>query len=306
MTTEPISEKKYAVAGIGELLWDVFPNQKRIGGAPANFAYHVHQLGADSWPVSCLGADALGRELRSQLSGSACDLRYVAESDLYATGTVDVRLSDGKPSYDIHMDAAWDYLEFTPQLQALASGLDAVCFGSLSQRSQVSRQSVHSFLSAMPAKSVKIFDVNLRQSFFSKEVLRRSLEQANVLKLSDEELPVLLDMFDLEGGIREQLLQLLELFDLRLVAYTRGSRGSLLQGVNELHDFPGTEVDSVDTVGAGDSFTAALCMGLLRDWKLSGINFFANEVAGYVCTQQGATPEIPDTIKNFGSLHCCF
>ncbi len=299
MKTENFCEKKYAVAGLGELLWDVFPNLKRVGGAPANFAYHTHQLGAESWPVSCIGLDAFGKELRAELLQVGVDLRYVKESVSYPTGTVDVVLAAGKPSYTIHEKVAWDHIPFTSDLQELAGRLDAVCFGSLSQRSCDSRQSIHSFLAAMPAHALKIFDINLRQPFYSKDIIRKSLEKANVLKLSDEELPVLLDMFELEGGIREQLRQLYELFDLRLVAYTRGSRGSLLVGNEGMHDFPGKEMKAVDTVGAGDSFTAALCMGLLRAWPLKDVNQFANEVAAFVCTQKGATPAIPESIRTF-------
>ncbi|MDP4776540.1 MAG: carbohydrate kinase [Opitutales bacterium] len=293
MSLNKLSDKKYAVCGIGELLWDVFPSHKRVGGAPANFAYHAQQLGAKSWPVSCIGADPLGEELREHLKEVGVDDCYVKESVTYLTGTVDVVLRSGKPSYDIHENVAWDHIPFTEDLQRLAGKLDAVCFGSLSQRWQESRQSIHSFLDAMPAHALKIFDVNLRQSFYSKLLIRRSLELANVLKLSDEELPVMLDMFDLEGGPDDQLRQLLELFDLRLVAYTRGAQGSLLVGVDAMHDFPGRESEVVDTVGAGDSFTAALCMGLLHGWPLSEVNLFANKVADYVCSQLGATPKLP-------------
>lgn len=291
----------FKVVGIGEILWDVFPGHKRIGGAPANFAYHTHQLGAESWPVSCIGVDPLGEELRQHLRGAGVDDRYVKESVTYLTGTVDVVLRSGKPSYDIHENVAWDHIPFTEDLQVLAGQLDAICFGSLSQRSEESRQSIHSFLAAMPAHVLKIFDVNLRQPFYSKWQIRRSLELASVLKLSDEELPVLLDMFELEGGPADQLRQLLEMFDLQLVAYTRGALGSLLVGVDGMHDFPGRESQVVDTVGAGDSFTAALCMGLLRGWPLKEVNLFANEVAAYVCSQEGATPKLPAELTQFES-----
>ncbi|CAA6689642.1 MULTISPECIES: carbohydrate kinase [unclassified Lentimonas] len=291
----------FKVAGIGELLWDVFPDHKRIGGAPANFAYHTHQLGAESWPVSCIGSDALGIELRGQLIESGVDVRYVKESASHPTGTVDVVLHSGKPTYEIHENVAWDHLPFTADLRELAGQLDAVCFGSLSQRSTESSQSIHAFLSEMPEHALKIFDVNVRQSFYSKELIRKSLKLANVLKLSDEELPVLLDLFDLGGDSCEQLVQLRKLFDLRLVAYTRGSHGSLLVTADSVHDFPGMAAEVVDTVGAGDSFTAALCMGTLRGWPLGQVNDFANRVAAYVCSQKGATPAIPNDLLQIES-----
>ncbi|MDF7799479.1 carbohydrate kinase [Pontiellaceae bacterium B1224] len=283
---------KFTVAGIGELLWDVFPHHKRLGGAPANFACHTSRLGAQGYPVSCIGSDALGIELRGQLQEMGVDDRYVAEAD-YETGVVDVVLSAGKPTYEIHENVAWDHIPFTDELKALAGMLDAVCFGSLSQRSDGSRKSIHSFLRAMPEKSLKIFDVNLRQSFFSRELIMASLELANILKLSDEELPVLADFFGLTGTVEEQLKQLLVKFDLRLIAYTRGPDGSLLMGAYEMDDAAGLPGKAVDSVGAGDSFTAALCMGLLKGWPLDQVNGFANEVATFVCSQKGATPELP-------------
>lgn len=286
-------KEELSVAGIGELLWDIFPTHKRLGGAPTNFAYHTHQLGAAAWPVSSVGDDSLGAELRSELVKLGVNGRYVSQCADYPTGTVDVVLHAGKPTYDIHTNVAWDHIPFTAELEALASQLDAACFGSLSQRSPVTRETIRSFLHSMPQTSVKIFDVNLRQSFFSKELIEQSLKLVNVLKLSDEELPVLRDLFELQGGVAEQIRQLLEMFDLRLIAFTRGPLGSLLLGANEVHDFPGLEAEVIDTVGAGDSFTAALCMGLLRDWPLSDVNHFANKVAAYVCSQKGATPTLP-------------
>tara|TARA_R100000027_G_scaffold369_1_gene435 strand:- start:10318 stop:11232 length:915 start_codon:yes stop_codon:yes gene_type:complete len=300
MNANRSNDERYAVAGIGELLWDIFPNHSRIGGAPCNFAYHTHQLGAEAWPISCIGSDSLGKDARSQLSEVGVDTSYVKETDDYPTGTVDVVLQDGKPSYTIHENVAWDHIPFTPDLRELAGRLDAVCFGSLSQRSPESSDSISAFVKSMRKSALKILDVNLRDPFYSQATLSRSLGLANVLKLSDEELPVLREYFSLKGGVSDQLQQLLEQFDLHLVAYTRGSLGSLLIGMEETNDFSGCEGDIVDTVGAGDSFTAALCMGLLRGWPLRKVNQHANEVATYVCTQKGATPVMPDRFVSLG------
>jgi len=291
---------KFKVAGIGELLWDRLPKGKRVGGAPANFAHHAHQLGAWSCPVSCIGQDDLGDALCEQLEEVGVNAQYVIRSADHPTGTVDVMLHEGKLAYDIHEDVAWDHIPLTLDMYKLAGELDAVCFGSLAQRSQESRQSIHAFLEAMAEHSLKIFDINLRQSFYTKQLIQRSLELANVLKLNDEELPVLLDLFELEGSTEDQLRQILNLFDLRQIAYTRGSLGSLLITKEDAHDYRGGKIQVVDTVGAGDSFTAALCIGLLRDWPLRHVNCFANEVAVYVCTQVGATPELPEFLKSQG------
>ncbi|VGO21182.1 carbohydrate kinase family protein [Pontiella sulfatireligans] len=296
-------KEKLTVAGIGELLWDVFPNHKRLGGAPANFACHCNQLGAEAYPVSCVGADPLGAGIRERLGEMGVDVRYVFESGAYPTGTVDVVLNAGKPTYQIHEDVAWDHIPYSDALKQLAEKLDAVCFGSLSQRSGESRGTIHAFLQHMPKDALRIFDVNLRQAFFSKQQVGESLELANILKLSDEELPVLAGYFGLEGDTQDQLVQLRGLFDLKLIAYTRGPEGSLVLGANEVDDFPGCEGMAVDSVGAGDSFTAALCMGLLKGWPLSKVNAFANKVATFVCSQKGATPVLPGHLLEYGEVN---
>lgn len=287
-------KENVVVAGIGELLWDIFPNHKRLGGAPANFAYHTHQLGAEAWPVSCIGSDSCGIELRKQLLELGMDAEYVTETSDYPTGTVDVVLNSGKPTYEIHEDVAWDHLLLSPSLLELAGRLDAVCFGSLSQRSDESRETIREFLKSMSEDALKIYDVNLRQAFFSKALVQESLELANILKLSDEELPVVADYFGLEGDTIDQLMALRNRFDLRLIAYTRGPDGSIVLGKYEMDDFPGCEILAVDTVGAGDSYTAALCIGVLKGWPLSNVNEFANKVSAFVCMQKGATPVLPE------------
>jgi fructokinase len=285
---------KSIVVGIGEVLWDVFPEGKRLGGAPVNFACHCNQLGATGLPVSCLGRDALGMEIRAVLNAMGVDQTYVADDAEHPTGTVQVTLdAAGKPSYEICEGVAWDVIPFSDELAALAAKTDAVCFGSLAQRAPVSAATIHAFLSAMRPDAVKIFDVNLRQAFFTQAAIEASLRHANVLKLSDEELPVLAEMFDVSGTVPEQLEALRNQWDLRLVAYTRGAEGSLLLAASDCDEHGGHPAHVVDSVGAGDSFTAALCMGLLRERPIDAINDHANRVAAYVCSQQGATPELP-------------
>jgi fructokinase len=286
------------VIGIGELLWDVFPQGKRLGGAPVNFACHCAQLGADAFPVSCIGRDALGVEIQKVLTELRVDQRYVQVDAAYPTGTVQVTLdNNAKPSYEICEGVAWDMVRMTPELEALAARADAVCFGSLAQRHAVSYATIHSFLRGMRPGALKIFDVNLRQSFYSKEILEASLAHSNVLKLSDEELPVMARLFGLSGPVQEQLKALLARFDLCLVAYTRGPDGSLLVSADEVADHPGCPGKAIDSVGAGDSFTAALCVGLLKGRSLVAINDHANRVASYVCSQRGAVPALPENLK---------
>jgi fructokinase len=291
MTGKPI------VAGIGELLWDVFPAGKHLGGAPVNFACHCGQLGAEAYPVSCIGQDVLGTEIRDALTSLQVDHSYVAEAAGHPTGTVQVTLDgNGKPAYEICEGVAWDVIPMLEKLGKLAQKSDAVCFGSLAQRSAVSRSTIHAFLKAMRPEALKIFDVNLRQSFYSEAVIEESLELATILKLSDEELPMLADLFGFDGSIEDQLAALLGKFKLHLIAYTRGPDGSLLITTDETSDHPGCPGDAVNSVGAGDSFTAALCMGLLNQKSLNEINGHANRVATFVCSQDGATPVLPQGV----------
>ncbi|MDQ8195613.1 carbohydrate kinase [Coraliomargarita sp. SDUM461004] len=286
--------KKFIVAGIGELLWDVFPHRARIGGAPANFAWHCGQIGAQAYPISCIGHDAMGQRMRTELAQSGVATDYLITNEKYPTGQAKVTFdTEGKPNYEIVMDAAWDHLTLTAELKQLAQNLDAVSFGSLAQRSTASRETIQAFIEGMPEQSLKIFDVNLRQSFHSKQLIERSLQIANILKLSDEELDILAGYFNLNGPEIEQLQQLQARFDLRLLVYTRGSKGSQLLTAETMHETPCHPVDMIDSVGAGDSFTAAICMGLLHQWPLNRINIFANQVASFVCSQTGATPILP-------------
>ena len=292
MTSAPL------VVGIGEMLWDVFPEGKKLGGAPLNFSHHCCQLGATAHPVSAVGADPDGAEIRQILALKNLPDAHVQTDKEHPTGRVNVTLQNGKPSYEILAEVAWDYIRFDQNLRDLASRADAVCFGSLAQRSSVSRATILAFLEAMRPEALRIFDVNLRQNFYSKEILETSLRQSNIFKLSDEELPTLARFFDLSGQVLDQLQALRQMFDLRLVAYTRGGEGSLLVTANETSDHPGFPTQVKDTVGAGDSFTATLCMGLLKNLPPNEINRRACQVAAFVCTQSGATPTLPPHISN--------
>ncbi|MGJ8724764.1 MAG: carbohydrate kinase family protein [Roseibacillus sp.] len=286
--------RNHKIAGIGEILWDLFPDGRRLGGAPVNFAAHCHQLGCEAYPVSMVGPDLVGLRTRDRLAELKMSDRFIQESSDLPTGRVLVTVDGaGKPTYTILENVAWDGLVFSPELGELAASLDAACFGVLAQRSPITRKTIGQFLSAMPQESIRICDVNLREPFFSKEIVEGSLKQASILKLSDEELPVLADYFQLEGSVVEQLKALHQQFALTHVAYTRGGEGSLIISADEVNECAGIPVKPVDTVGAGDSFTAALACGLLRQWPLERVNSFANRVASFVCSQKGATPNLP-------------
>jgi len=289
-----MNEQRPIAVGMGELLWDLLPGGKQLGGAPFNFARHCGQFGMESFPVSRVGADRLGNEVISSLRSWNITSNYVSLDSLHSTGAVEVALDDhGKPTYTIREGVAWDFLSHSANLKELALQVDLICFGTLAQRSEVSRSAIYSFLDLMRPDALKLFDVNLRQNYFSIENLNESLRRANVLKLSDEELPALKNGFSLSGPISKQLSDLRTRFDLKLVAYTRGAEGSVLVDDSGLHEHPGYPIEVVDTIGAGDSFSATLCIGLMQGLPLCRLNENANKVAAYVCSQPGATPGLP-------------
>ncbi len=283
----------FLVVGLGEILWDLFPEGKILGGAPANFAYHARVLGDQGIPVSRVGTDALGREIRLRLSELGVSDRQVQTDPARPTGTVRVELdSRGVPAFTITPEVAWDYLEWSGELQALAGRADAVCFGSLAQRSTQSRWTIRSFLAAVRRRALRVFDVNLRQSWYSEEVLSESLAASSILKLNESELPVMLRTLGLDEP-REpvQGCRLLrERFNLELVCLTLGEQGSLLVGEAGEHRHPGFRVQVADTVGSGDAFTAALCHHRLRGASLERIGKAANRYGAWVASQAGATP----------------
>ena len=289
---------KFVLVGLGEILWDMLPEGKQLGGAPTNFAYHAQALGGKGYVVSCVGNDELGGEILSVVEGIGLDKQYITIDENHPTGTVTIELdNEGKPNYIIHENVAWDFIPSTSGLMELAAKIDCVCFGSLCQRSEVSRETVRSFLGATKEKCLRIFDINLRQKFYSKEIVESMLELSNVLKLNDEELPVVTEMLGIEGGQTKALSKLAARYGLRLIAITKGAEGSRLYTTGEDSNCEGVEPGKIaDTVGAGDSFTAAIAMGLLRGDGLEEINNFANRLASFVCTQNGATPRLPEDL----------
>jgi fructokinase len=282
------------VVGIGEILWDLLPSGKQLGGAPANFAYHAHALGAEVRVVSRVGNDPLGLEILARLAALGLPVDGVGVDASAPTGTVSVEVqSDGQPRFTIHENVAWDRIDVDAVSLDFAAHADALCFGSLAQRSATSRAAIRQVLSKTPATALRVFDINLRQHFYSRELIESSLALANALKLNETELPVLAEMFSLAGDARAQLATLAQRFELRAIAFTRGAHGSLLLAEGTWSEHAGLPAKVVDAVGAGDAFTAAWALGLLARQPLDEINRRANQLAAYVCTQPGATPVYP-------------
>ena len=288
------------IVGMGEALWDVLPEGKKIGGAPANFAYHVSQFGFDSRVVSAVGNDDLGDEILKVFKEK--QLKHQLQTVNYPTGTVQVTLDDnGIPCYDIKEGVAWDNIPFTDDLKRLALSTRAVCFGSLAQRNEVSRTSINRFLDTMPdgEGQLKIFDINLRQGFFTKDIIRDSCQRCNVLKINDEELVAISRLFGYPGiDLQDKCWILLAKYNLKMLILTCGTNGSYVftPGVVSFQETP--KVPVADTVGAGDSFTATFTAALLKGKSVPEAHKLAVEVSAYVCTQSGAMPELPQVLKD--------
>ncbi|MEI8212572.1 MAG: carbohydrate kinase [Planctomycetota bacterium] len=306
---------KRQVVGLGEVLWDVFDDRKLFGGAPANFACHAASLGAEAHILSAVGHDALGDEALAWLQQRSLSVLGIERDRLHPTGSVRIQLdAAGRPTYTFASDVAWDHLECSSYWLQVANQTDAVCFGTLAQRSETSRRAISQFLERVPKGCLRVFDVNLRQSFYSPEIIRDSLSRSDVLKLNDEELPILADALGIDVGgagsrgpiskpstTDAETLKILDAiataYDLNCVALTLGSEGSLvwLEGDWDRQPTP-SNVEVMDTVGAGDAFSAALIMGLLHGDPLPALHRRAARIAAYVCTQRGAVPPLPSEL----------
>ena len=283
------------VVGMGEALWDVLPEGKKIGGAPANFAYHVSQFGLLSCVVSAIGDDALGKEIIENFTSKGLD-QLIAEVP-YPTGTVQVEIDQtGIPLYDIKENVAWDNIPYTEHLDALAKRTKAVCFGSLAQRNVVSRETINHFLDTMPKDddSLIVFDVNLRQGFYNKEILCKSMQNCNILKINDEELITVSRMFGYPGiDLQDKCWILLGKYNLKMLILTCGINGSYVFTPGNVSFQPTPKVEVADTVGAGDSFTAAFIASILKGKSVTEAHTIAVKTSAFVCTQKGAMPILP-------------
>ena len=290
-------EKRYVI-GLGEALWDVLPEGKKLGGAPANFAYHAGQfLGqANTMAISALGEDKLAEETIAALEEHG--LQYTMPRVPYPTGTVQVQLDEqGIPTYDIRENVAWDNIPFTPEIEEIARNCRAVCFGSLAQRNVVSRENIHRFLDATPEDCVKIFDINLRQNFYTNEVIQESMRRCNILKINDEELVIIGRMFGYPGlDIENKCWLILGKYDLDMLVLTCGTNGSYVFTPGQMSFQETPKVEVADTVGAGDSFTGSFCAAILNGKPVAEAHQLAVKVSAFVCTQNGAMPTIPASL----------
>jgi fructokinase len=305
-----MSDGNFTIVGLGELLWDLFPSGKQLGGAPANFAYISSLLGDHGIVASRIGADALGEEAKQRFQQLRLPTDFLQSDSFHPTGTVKVLLdAQGQPRYQITENVAWDSLEMTPQWRTLAAQSTAVCFGSLAQRSSAARRTIHEFLGATHSTTTRIFDVNLRPPHYSKATLADSIKRASIIKLNHEELPIVLELLDAPTPLtaaKEKLAAewLLHLSGAQLICITRGANGSLLVSKEASHEHAGFSVQTVDTVGAGDAFTAGLVHHFLRGAPLSAINEAANRMGAWVASRPGATPEAdPGVLEKVRSAH---
>ena len=298
-------KEPHLILGIGELLWDLLPEGPQLGGAPANFAVMAGRLGNHAVVLSRIGRDDLGRKAMELLNPLPADASFLQVDPVHETGRVTVAFEAGQPHYTIHQPAAWDFMELSDEWVQLAERADAICFGSLAQRANESRQTIQTLAAQTSAACVRVFDVNLRTPFYSGEVIQESLELATVMKMNDAEVPQVLALLGLPGyepaapdHLRLGAERLLEEFPLlEMVAVTRGGHGSLLVKREEWHEHPGVQVNVADTIGAGDASTAAMTHYLLQGASLAALNEAGNRWGAWVASQAGAMPVLSDAVR---------
>ncbi len=292
-------EKVFNIVGLGEILWDIFPEGKKLGGAPTNFAYYSRGLGQNGIIVSRVGSDPLGKEILDSIEDLNLDSTYIQGDPSYPTGTVDVKLNEtGQPGYIINKNVAWDFLILDDSLKKLAKDADAVCFGTLAQRSSKSKDTISRFLKLTGNNTTKIFDINLRQDFYSDRIIRQSLENTNILKLNSHELKILKNLlcYSDDGSEINLCKKIINEYNLKLLCLTKGDEGSLILNKSDYFIHKGYKVEVADTVGAGDAFTAAMAVQYLKGKTLKEISNAANKLGSWVSSQRGATPVLNEKI----------
>ncbi len=286
------------VAGIGEILWDIFPEGKRLGGAPANFCYITHALGAEAYPVSATGTDPFGAEIRQILENLGLSTEFIAIDPYHETGRVEVTLSGkGVPDYLIKENVAWDFIQLNDPVLRLAGELDAVCFGTLAQRDQISRKTIQTFIEKVPSDKIRLLDINLRLSYYNAEIIDQSLKRSNWLKLNHEELDIISALFGFSGSEDNLLQNFRDRYRLQVIALTLGANGSRLITGETDHRLDAKLTDIEDTVGAGDGFSAALVTAALAGLPYTICHEKAAEMASFLCQHPGATPPVPTAYR---------
>lgn len=282
-------ENKPVVVGIGELLWDLLPEGKRAGGAPVNFVYHATQLGAKGYAISAVGDDTQGAEILAELDKSR--IMHFIETNSYPTGTVEVELQNGIPSYKIIEDVAWDHIPLSPAALEIISRADAVCFGTLALRHPNSRATVKTLLEAAPQQAFKYFDINLRPPYYSAELIDELLKIANVFKINEEEIITVRKLFNLEGSQETVCRRLMDKYQLRYLIFTAGEKYSIIYSQDKSSYLATPKIKVADTIGAGDAFSGAFIQGLLSGMNLRDAHKEAAATAAFVCTESGAWPK---------------
>jgi len=293
-------KKKYNIVAIGEILWDIFPKGKKLGGAPANFTYYTKQLGHCGTIISKIGRDVLGKEIIKSLHGLNLSTDYIQVDPVHPTGTVEVILkSKSDPKYVIRENVAWDFIEMNNKLKILSKEVDVVYFGSLAQRNPISRNTIINFLNSVKQDTLIVFDINLRSPFFTKEIIVDSFKLSSILKINDKELLLLRKLLDyrFDNSELDFLKLLIKRFKIDLICLTKGKSGSLLATRNDYFLHPGFKVKISDTVGSGDAFTTAMVIGFLNRKSLREISEAANKLGSWVASKFGATIKIDDNIK---------
>lgn len=288
-------DKKYTVIGIGEVLWDLLPDGKMLGGAPINFAYHASQLGAVGVAISSVGKDELGREILKSVDTKGV-VNCISENT-YPTGTVGVTLKDGIADYTIYENVAWDFIELNTESINMLRQADAICFGTLAQRKKVSRDAIMTALKLVPEKCLRVYDINLRQKYYNADLISKSLFSSNVFKINDDEIELFKHLFKMDGNEVVLSQKIMKSYSIEYLALTKGVNGSYLFWKDEISFMPTPVVDVEDTIGAGDSFTSALVMGILNNLSLNEIHRKAVEISAFVCTQKGATPVLKESLS---------
>ena len=287
--------KKLKIIGLGEILWDMLPGGKKLGGAPANFSFHVSRLGQISITASRVGNDSLGKEILESMEKSNLNNKYIQIDPNYPTGTVSIKLdSNGQPDYEIHQNVAWDSLDFNKSWKNLAKEADVICFGTLAQRSYQSKNTIFDFLKSTRPEAIKLLDINIRQNFYSIEVIEESIKLSNILKLNTNELKIIRNLFNYSNDKNEidLCLDIINDFKLDLLCLTRGENGSIILSGKEYFEHKGYKVSVADTVGAGDAFTAAMIVQYIKAKTLKEISELANRLGSWVSSQSGPTPEL--------------